>query len=85
VHFSLLFALRDTVKDEITLLDFPRSHLLVAPPSGFLLVFAEVDCRLGFDSFDCVNCWLDVLVRCFCPIRPGEALLESWPLRHRGA
>ena len=62
VHFSLLLALRDTSKDEIALLDFPRSHLFVAPPSGFLLVPAKVDCRLGLDSFDRVDCWLDVFV-----------------------
>ena len=70
VHFPLLLTLRDASKDEIALLDFPRSHLFVAPPSGFLLVSAEVDCCLGLDSFDCVNCWLDVFVGCFGPIRP---------------
>ena len=69
MHFPLLLTLRDASKDEIALLDFLRSHLFVAPPSGFLLVFAEVDCRLGFDGFDCVNCKLDVFVRCFCPIK----------------
>ena len=62
VHFPLLLALRDASKDEIALLDLPRSHLLVAPPSGFLLVSAEVDCRLGLFSFDCVDCWLNVFV-----------------------
>ena len=62
VHFSLLLALRDMAKDEIVLLDFPRSHLLVVPPSGFLLVPAKVDCRLCFDSFDCIDCWPDVFV-----------------------
>ena len=55
VHFPLLLTLRDVSKDEIALLDLPRSHLLVAPPSDFLLVSAEVDCRLGLDSFDCVK------------------------------
>ena len=70
VHFSLLLALRDTSKDEIALLDFPRSHLLVAPSLGFLLVLAEVDCRLSLDSFDRIDCWLDVFVRCFGPVRP---------------
>ena len=65
VHFSLLLTLWDASKDEIALLDFPRSHLLVTPPSGFLLVSAEVDCRLCFDGFDRVDRWLDVLVGCF--------------------
>ena len=62
VHFSLLLALRDMAKDEVTLLDFPRSHLLIALPSRFLLVSAKVDCCLCFNSFDCINCWLDVFV-----------------------
>ena len=70
MHFPLLLTLRDASKDEIALLDFSRSHFFVAPPSGFLLVFAEVNCRLGFDSFNYVNCWLDVFVGFFCPIRP---------------
>ena len=70
VHFSLLLALRDTSKDEIALLNFLRSHLLIAPPSGFLLVSAKVDCRLCSDSFDRIDCWLDVFVRCFGPVRP---------------
>ena len=70
MHFPLLLALWDTSKDEIALLDFSRSHFLVASPSGFLLVSAEADCRLGLDSFDCVDCWLDVFVGCFVPIRP---------------
>jgi len=70
VHISLLLTLWDASKDEIALLDFPRSHLLVTPPSGFLLVSAEVDYRLGLDSFDCVDCWLDVFVGCFGPIGP---------------
>ena len=63
MHFSLLLALRDMAKDEIALPDFPWSHLLVAPPSIFLLVPVKVDCRLGFDSLDRIDCWLDVFVR----------------------
>ena len=70
VHFSLLLSLWDVSKDEIALLDFPRSHLLVAPPSGFLLVPAEVDCRLCLDGFDCIDRWFDVLVRHFSSVRP---------------
>ena len=38
VHFALLLALRDAMKNEVALFDFPRPHLLVAPPSDFLLV-----------------------------------------------
>jgi len=53
------------MKNEVALFDFPRPHLLVAPPSGFLLVPAEVDCRLCFDGFDRVDRWLDIFVRCF--------------------
>ena len=70
VHFSLLLALQDTSKDKITLLNFPRSHLLVAPPSCFHLVSAKVDCRLCSNSFDRIDCWLDIFVRCFGPVRP---------------
>ena len=62
VHFSLLLSLRDVSKDEIALLDLPRSHLLVAPPSDFLLVPAKVDCCLGLDSLDRIDCLLDVFV-----------------------
>ena len=65
VHFTLLFALQDATKNEVALFDFLRPQLHVAPPSSFLLVSAKVDCRLCFDSFDCVDCWLDVFVRCF--------------------
>ena len=63
MHFSLLLALRDETEYEVALFDFLRPHLLVAPPLGFLLVPAEVDCHLCFDGFDSVDCWLDVLVR----------------------
>ena len=62
VHFPLLLALRDVSKDEIAFFDFPRPHFLVAPPSGFVLVLAEVDCSLGLDSFDRIDCWFDVFV-----------------------
>ena len=40
VHFALYPALRDAAKNEIALFDFARSHLLVVPPSGFILVLA---------------------------------------------
>ena len=48
MHFALLLALRDATKNEVALFDFPRPHLLVVPPSSFLLVPAKVDCTLVF-------------------------------------
>ena len=34
--------------------DFSWCHLLVPPPSGFILVFVKVLYRFTLDSFDCV-------------------------------
>ena len=54
VHLPLQLVLRDAAKHEVTLFDLPRPYFLVAPPSGLLLVFAEIDSCLCVDGFDCV-------------------------------
>ena len=58
----LLFEMRQRMRSPPLI---SRGLTFLLPPSGFLLVFAKVDYRLCFDSFDCVDCWLDVFVRCF--------------------
>ena len=77
VHLPLQFALRDMAKHEVTFLDFPRPDFLIAPPSDFLLVSAEVDRCLDFDSFDCVSSWLHILIGILLSVRPMMKLFRS--------
>ena len=62
VHLPLQLVLWDAAKHEVTLFDLPRPCFLVAPPSGLLLVFAEIDSCLCVDGFDCVDSWLHVFL-----------------------
>ena len=73
----LEFVLRDAAKHEATLLDLPWPYFLVAPPSGLVMILAQIDGRLRFYGFDCVDSWLHIFLGVLCSIRPVAKLFWS--------